>query len=141
MKKLLYFACAVFSLTALAVSCEKNPIEPVNPDEGSQVRTFTCVIADNPDSKLAIDGTGKSTWEVGDEISIHGGANGASRAVVTLTAADISSDGKTYIYTIKDDLNWKYYNTKPTPCLNKFSYLLQDTSSFHLVSNRLSLFY
>ncbi len=95
MKKLLYFACAVFSLTALAVSCEKNPIEPVNPDEGSQVRTFTCVIADNPDSKLAIDGTGKSTWEVGDEISIHGGANGAARTTVTLSASDISADGKT----------------------------------------------
>ena len=101
MKKLLYFACAVFSLSALAVSCEKNPID--EPADGPQVRTFTCVIADNPDSKLAIDGTGKSTWEVGDEISIHGGTDGHDRAVVTLTAADISADGKTATISFEMD--------------------------------------
>ena len=53
-------------------------------------RTFTCTFASSEDSKVAISETGKSTWEVNDRILVHGG----NRKVVTLTAGDISADGK-----------------------------------------------
>lgn len=104
MKKTLFFAAAAICAAALAVSCEKREVEvSINPS--SEQITLTCIIAE-PDTKLAIDEQGKTTWEVGDEILIHGeytrnDYNGKDYyAVTTLKAEDISADGKKAIITI-----------------------------------------
>lgn len=95
MKKTFKFAALALCAAAFAISCDKSEIEiSVTPKVEKQI--FTCTI-DGSDAatKLGISAAGKVTWEVGDEIMIHGGAEGASRQKITLTAADISADGKT----------------------------------------------
>ena len=97
---------------ALSVSCQKeiqepNP-EPSAPESRAETRTFTCVMAGDADSKVAIDSEGKTAWEVGDEILIHGERLGTYNGkmystVVTLTAEDISADGKTATITFTTD--------------------------------------
>ena len=104
MKKVLVF----LSLAAIAlVSCQK---EASLKDEASPkaTRTFKCVIASeddiataaNIDSRVAIAADGKTTWEVGDEILVHGEGS-SNRITVTLTAEDISADGKTATITVE----------------------------------------
>ena len=63
-------------------------------------RIFTCVIADAPDSRFSITPAGKTSWEPGDKIMVHGGTNGADRLEVTLSASDISADGKRATFSI-----------------------------------------
>lgn len=95
MKKTFKFAALALCAAAFAISCDKSEIEiSVTPKVEKQI--FTCTI-DGSDAatKLGISATGKVTWEAGDEIMIHGGAEGASRQKITLTADDISADGKT----------------------------------------------
>ena len=87
---------------ALAVSCQKKEIEEPTPEPAEsqvQLRTFTCVIAGDTESKVAIDADGKTTWEAGDEILVHGYRYPQNKTV-TLTAADISADGKTATITV-----------------------------------------
>ena len=100
MKSILKFSALALLATALMASCAR---EMNVPEETGQkiVKTFTCVFA-QPDTKLAVTDAGKTTWEVGDEIMIHGGAEGASRQLVTLTADDISADGKQATITVVD---------------------------------------
>lgn len=87
---------------AMAFSCQKTENSP-EPASEPVVRTFTCTIAE-PDTKLAIDDAdGKTTWEVGDKIMIHGGTDGADRQLVTLSAGDISADGKSAKVTVTLD--------------------------------------
>lgn len=97
MKKVL----VLLSLAAIAlVSCQK---EASVKEEASSapVRTFKCVIADvDPDSRVAIASDGKTTWEVGDQILVHGEGS-SNRITVTLTAEDISADGKTATITVE----------------------------------------
>ena len=97
MKKIL----VLLSLAAIAlVSCQK---EASVKDEASSapVRTFKCVIADvDPDTHVAIASDGKTTWEVGDEILVHGEGS-SNRITVTLTSDDISADGKTATITVE----------------------------------------
>ena len=82
---------------ALLASCAKEfDYEPVQ----KETKTFTLTFA-QPDTKLAVTNEGKTTWEVGDEIMIHGGTDGASRQKVTLTADDISADGKKATITVE----------------------------------------
>ncbi len=99
MKKTFVFAALALCAAALAVSCEKKDFD--QPESGiNGLRTFTCVI--DSDTKLGIDATsGKTTWEVGDEIVIHGKVTEENKTV-TLGESDISADGKTA--TIKVDL-------------------------------------
>ncbi len=80
----------------LAFSCNKV-IDINEPESSERTMTFTCVIADEtPDSKVSLDvSNGKTEWEIGDEIMIHGGKDGATFQMVTLQAGDISADGKT----------------------------------------------
>jgi len=97
-KTLIYLSVALVALTA----CQK---EASRVDAGASApvtRTFKCVIAsENPDaSKVAIAESGKTTWEVGDEILVHG-AGSTNRSTVTLTADDISADGKTATITVE----------------------------------------
>ena len=95
MKKV--FVLSAICAVTLAVSCQpKEAIETV--DQNSQyassvIHTFTCEFA-QPDSKFAVASDGKTSWEVGDKIMIHGGENGAGRLEITLAAEDISADGK-----------------------------------------------
>ena len=105
MKKLNIILSA--AIAVLAVSCEKSSTI-AKPEEQAEkyTRTFTCVFAApesvDPDTKVSIASDGKVAWEVGDKIMIHGGDNGASRKLVTLTAGDISADGKHATFTIED---------------------------------------
>lgn len=95
MKKMYILALAAL---AMAFSCQKTENSP-EPASEPVVRTFTCTFA-QPDTKLAInDADGKTTWEVGDEILVHG-AGSSNREIVTLKAGDISADGKTAKITI-----------------------------------------
>ena len=89
MKKTLFIAA--FFAAILAVSCQQKELEqPVSPK--AQTVTFTCVI--NPDTRLSISDAGKTSWEAGDEILVHGEGD-SNRIVYTLQASDISADGKT----------------------------------------------
>ena len=95
MKNLIKISVLALAATALMVSCTRETNFEEQP-AAKVVRTFTCTFA-QPDTKVAVGegaNLGKTTWEVGDEIMIHGGAEGAARQKVTLTAADISADGK-----------------------------------------------
>lgn len=95
MKKMYILALAAL---AMAFSCQKTENSPEAASE-PVVRTFTCTFA-QPDTKLAInDADGKTTWEVGDEILVHGDGS-SNREIVTLKAGDISADGKTATITI-----------------------------------------
>lgn len=95
MKKFYFVSALALLATALTVSCEREmPInEPAK--EAPQMRTFTCTFAQPADTKISVGEDGKTKWLPGDEIMIHGGENGADRYKVTLTAGDISADGKT----------------------------------------------
>ena len=89
MKKTFVFAALALCAAAIAVSCEKKDFDqPV--DQGKKM-TIKCIIA--PDSKVAISDAGKTTWEVNDEILIHGKwIGGQYSTTVTLTANDISDE-------------------------------------------------
>ena len=90
MKKIFVFAAVLCA--AFAVSCNKNEIagpEELNTGEAQTV-TLTCTL---PDTKVAIDDDGKTTWEVDDEIYVHAGTD--QHVTVKLTSADILNEGKT----------------------------------------------
>ena len=92
---------AAIAALVIPVSCEREMDAPA--EEGAGVRTFTCVFAE-PDSKVSVESSGKTRWEAGDQILINAGAKGTDRATVTLTAGDISNDGKTATIAIPADL-------------------------------------
>ena len=115
MKKV--FVLTAILLGAVAVSCQKNAeydysIQPT-------MRTVTCTINDvaEPGTKVAINSaTGKTEWEVGDEILFHGkNAGGKYSATVILTADNISADKKTITVDIPaytseaDEAKWNSY--------------------------------
>lgn len=108
MKKVLFMAlCAAF----FAVSCEKV-IEPQEvevdnqeqtlPEAKTETHTFSMVF--NPDTKLSIADDGKTGWEIGDEIYIHGEyMNKAGYSVVVVldgVTNTISDDKQTAYITI-----------------------------------------
>lgn len=96
MKRCFYFTL-VFSIACSVISCSKSAKEERVNEEAQQAitRVFTCTFA-QPDTKVSInDATGKTEWEAGDKIRIHGGASGTTSEVYTLKAGDISADGKT----------------------------------------------
>lgn len=94
MKSILKYSALALLATAMSVSCEKEMAFDDQVAGEKIVRTFTCTFA-QPDTKVAVTNEGKTTWEVGDEIMIHGGTDGEARYKVKLTADDISNDGKT----------------------------------------------
>jgi len=100
MKNTFFLGAAL--LAALLSSCNREEIGVE--DSGSASRTFTCVFAE-PDTRVAINGqTGKSTWEAGDKILINAGSNGHTTRTVTLSASDISSNGKVATIVVPADL-------------------------------------
>ena len=83
------------------VSCTRETnFEEQQPTE-KVLRTFTCTFAQPADTKISVSDEGKTQWKVGDEIMIHGGTDGKLRQKVTLTADDISADGKTATITFE----------------------------------------
>ena len=96
MKKICLILTAVFAV--IAVSCNKE----VNVDKvsgESVIRTFTCAIGSDVDSKMSIPDNGKAEWEAGDQIYIHG-KYFAESITHTLTAGEISADGKKATFTV-----------------------------------------
>lgn len=100
MKKVFYFSVLALTVSALTLSCNKTAVEEPAQEEivTPVTRTFTCTFAE-PDTKVAIDDDGKTTWEVGDKIMIHAGANGSGRELITLTEANLSPDHKSATIT------------------------------------------
>ena len=92
MKNLIKISVLALAATTLMVSCQRETVIEEAPVSNT-VRTFTLTFA-QPDTKVAVTDAGKTTWEVGDEILVHAGENGNERVTVTLTANDISADGK-----------------------------------------------
>ena len=114
MKKALLLMAALFAATLL-FSCqrieelpaveEEEPAAEQEPVAEPVTRTFICSFASaapESDSKVSISEQGKTRWEAGDQIMVHGGNNGAVFQVVTLSAEDISADGKTATITVED---------------------------------------
>ena len=58
--------CASVLLTG---SCQKHLQE----NENGETLTFQCVFAADADSRVSVSDAGKTKWEAGDEIMIHGG--------------------------------------------------------------------
>ena len=88
MKRIHIFAL-LFCTAALVVSCHNggDDPDPVGPQEEETVsKTLSFV--------LPSDAPGKKAWTAGDKIVVHG-EYAADQVTVTLSAGDISSDGKT----------------------------------------------
>lgn len=94
MKSILKFSLLALAAAAL-FSCQKA--ETIEAPQEANFKTFTLTFA-QPDSKVAITDAGKTTWEVGDEIFIHGKAT-EEAVTIALAASDISADGKTATIT------------------------------------------
>ena len=94
--------CYILALAALATafSCSKNAAEQIVPEDSfEKTITVTCEFAQT-DTKLAInDSNGKTTWEVGDQISVHGKYFSKS-VTVTLAAGNITNAGKTATFEV-----------------------------------------
>ena len=90
MKKI-FIVMAAFA-AVMTVSCNKEANVENKPVE-RVIKTFTCAIDSDADSKVAIPDDGKAVWEVGDEIYIHGYLY-AQSVTHALTAEEISADGK-----------------------------------------------
>lgn len=95
----------IFKISALAVlavgllaSCQMKELDASLDQPVREGRSFTVTFAD-PATKVAVTDAGKSTWEVGDQILIHG-AGETNKEIVTLAAGDISADGKKATITI-----------------------------------------
>ena len=112
-----YFLLAAL-LFAMILSCAKEektlneetgPQEQILSDVKTETRTFSMVFS--PDTKVSIDGTGKTGWEIGDNILIHGEyINKVGHSVVVNldgVTNTISADKKTAYITVttteKDD--------------------------------------
>lgn len=107
MKRMNHFLMAL-SAAALALSCGEQIAVEITPEAEPEMITFTCVIEDDG-TKLGIDGNGKTTWEPDDDIFIHGKYYGTKddklySTVVTLTAGDISNEGRTATISVPAEL-------------------------------------
>ena len=94
MKNILkYLAFAIVAISF--ASCQFELVDPdadeLNAELLAKEYTFKCVFA-KPDTKVAISNEGKTTWEPGDQILVHGDSD--SYTVVTLNESDISIDRK-----------------------------------------------
>ena len=93
MKAIYKTAFVILSGLLMAVSCGEKDDNPVddNTDRKEEVqpvsKTLTFVLPENSIS-------GKTAWVAGDKIVVHG-EYAADQVTVTLSAGDISSDGKT----------------------------------------------
>ena len=94
MKNILKYLALAIAAVSLS-SCQFELVDPdadeLNAELLAKEYTFKCVFA-KPDTKVAISNEGKTTWEPGDQILVHGDSD--SYTVVTLKENDISIDRK-----------------------------------------------
>ncbi len=111
MKKTLYSLLAV--MAALTLSCQKPVETEVALEKESNLRTFKAIFPSNPvDSKVYLHEDGKTGWEIGDVITIHGKYTDQLKTItldgVTNT---ISADKKTATFTVALDMTADDYGT------------------------------
>lgn len=135
MKKIYFGVITSIIASLIALSCSKvadNTQAQIVPNSDTSeddsaiqepaTRTFTLKITDDK-TKVAINGsTGKTTWEVGDQIFIHGQKVGSAvvdehteyySTVVTLTAKDIDElDPSVATITVTDDMTYMPYQNR-----------------------------
>ncbi|MBR6457941.1 MAG: hypothetical protein IKS71_05020, partial [Bacteroidales bacterium] len=92
MKNIFKFSAIALLVAGFFTSCAKELSAPVQAPVNGKTHTFTLAFAEN-NTKVAVTEAGKTTWEVGDEILIHG-AGETNKTIVTLKAEDILADGK-----------------------------------------------
>ena len=128
MKAIYKTAFVILSGLLLAVSCgEKDNTDPVddNTNQKEEVqpvtKTLTFVLPENSIS-------GKTAWVAGDQIVVHG-EYAADQVVVTLSAGDISSDGKTATLTVdnlkpytREDVTSTLYAGYPAEAVNNLKH-------------------
>lgn len=128
MKAIYKTAFVILSGLLIAVSCgEKDNNDPVddttNPKEEVQpvTKTLTFVLPENSIS-------GKTAWAAGDKIAVHG-EYAADQVIVTLSAGDISSDGKTATLTVdnlkpytREDVSSTLYAGYPAEAVNNLKH-------------------
>lgn len=108
MKNIMKFWALAFCSVVFAVSCEKET-EIVGESESivKAAGTYTIEFPTDPGSKVSLASDGKTAWEAGDQIFIHGQKVGVSgdkyySRIVTLKAEDISADGKTATFQLDE---------------------------------------
>ena len=105
MRRLFKFAWVALAGTLMVISCNKTMEEPASSEENVEpvTRTFTCIYpgADDPDAKVSLDADGKTGWEVGDKIFVHGqqGSNGVVIQLGVDEGTSISDDKKSASFT------------------------------------------
>ena len=88
-------------LLGIAAACRKESSADLPSGSSEQQFTFTCELADAADTRLSIDDAGKTRWEPGDQILLHGDYTKSGYcATVTLTADNISDDGKKATFSL-----------------------------------------
>ena len=94
---------SILCILALAVSCGQKNEEPapVKPEVQPETRTLTFVlpsveVEEGEEAPSAL----KSAWQAGDQIVVHG-EYAKNQVVVTLSAGDISADGKSATLTVE----------------------------------------
>ena len=98
MKKTVFILCAL----PLLYSCMKQDMTGT---PASSANTLTAIIGNNSTKAILIDNPGvkvESFWEDGDAIGIFG--TGAANMRLSITAADISENGKTAEFKSMDDI-------------------------------------
>lgn len=117
MRRLYKYAWVAFAGTLMAISCNKTMEEPASSEDALApvTRTFTCVYpgADDPDAKVSLDADGKTGWEVGDKIFVHGNHGSSTYSKVITLGKDegttISANKKSATFTVElTDLNDSY---------------------------------
>lgn len=101
MKNTIKYSTLLLLSAAIVFSCQKEKGLESSVEEIGESHIFTCVLADNDDTKMAIDSDGKTTWEVGDQIFVHAGTDGNISMVITLGKSDISASGKIATIDVK----------------------------------------
>ena len=88
-------ALCLAALLLTAVSCKVDSLQDgrglSSAEDGPIV--MRCVFAGNEDSRVSVSDAGKTRWEAGDAIYVHGKSSKYAQTV-TLKASDISADGK-----------------------------------------------
>lgn len=102
MKKYIY-TFLTFVAVSLTFSCTKqNEVGFDSNQEDAVLQTYTCVFpGSESDTKVSLAADGKTGWEVGDVIFVHGqkGSKGVSVTLGVDEGSSVSADGKTATFT------------------------------------------
>lgn len=125
MKAIYYYAISILTGLLLVVSCGKDESTPEDPHEKEEVqpvsKTLTFVLPENSVS-------GKTAWVAGDQIVVHG-EYAKDQVTVTLSAGDISKDGKTASLLVdnlkpyvREDVSSTLYAAYPASAVNNLKH-------------------